>query len=56
VHWHFVPRYASPVTFAGETFVDAQFGKPLAHEKRNVPVEVLITIRDLLKQAVEKTS
>lgn len=26
VHWHFVPRYRNPVTFAGEVFTDDRFG------------------------------
>lgn len=27
VHYHFKPRYAHPVTFAGQTFIDQQFGR-----------------------------
>ena len=29
VHWHVAPRYRDAVTFAGETFVDEDFGEEL---------------------------
>ena len=40
VHWHVAPRYASPMVFAGEEFVDRCFGEELAWERRRVSSSV----------------
>lgn len=35
-HWHVIPRYDGPRTFAGETFVDPDFGDPFDMKRRQV--------------------
>ncbi len=49
VHWHFLPRYSNSVTFAGLTFTDESFGKRNIDGKRTVPTDVLVEIRNAIK-------
>jgi len=38
IHWWAVPRYDHPVTFAGRTFTDLDFGGPYDHARwRELP-------------------
>ena len=56
VHYHFKPRYAQIVQFAGETFVDTQFGRYIT-EKTPKMVEELVSrqIVDRLRQEISST-
>lgn len=47
-HWHVIPRYDGPRTFAGETFFDPDFGNPF-DMKRQQRLE-----GEFQKQAIEK--
>jgi diadenosine tetraphosphate (Ap4A) HIT family hydrolase len=51
VHWHFTPRYAEPVWFAGKVFRDRRFGHRVRFAYgRNVPEAV----REEIKSALRK--
>ena len=51
VHYHFKPRYATPVTIGGEIFEDSQFGNYIREKKpRPVSLEMGIQIVNSLKQ------
>jgi diadenosine tetraphosphate (Ap4A) HIT family hydrolase len=49
VHWHVAPRYAQPVTIAGDTFVDERFGEELiwcgGRVRRDVEHEIIDRLR-----------
>lgn len=52
VHWHVKPRYAEPVDFAGETFIDEQFGEHyILDTKREVSEEVAAQIKAAILKA-----
>lgn len=53
-HWHVIPRYAIPRTFAGETFTDERWGhnwSPYDHD-RKFSEELLFKIRDALRAEI----
>lgn len=54
VHWHFRPRYAKTIEFAGLTFTDQQFGNhyPLS-TNRDVGLDVMKEIFEAYKKALE---
>ncbi len=56
VHGHVRPRYRVPVTFAGLTFEDQEFGNHYDLKKRKVEPAVLDAICDKLVHALRKTS
>lgn len=53
VHWHVRPRYREPTTFAGEVFVDPEFGEHHQREiKRVLEPAQLDVIRWALRDAM----
>lgn len=57
VHWHFVPRYRSPVQFAGEVFTDGQFGNNWREKpERKVSEEVARQIIRAYQEELQKIS
>lgn len=49
VHYHFKPRYAQPVTFAGHEFIDRQFGRYITDKHPNeVPLATGVEIAQRL--------
>lgn len=54
VHWHVRPRYFKPVTIAGYTFDDPEFGEHHQREETlEVPHEVMLEIRYRLRRRME---
>lgn len=54
IHWHFIPRYKDPVKYQGITFKDPDFGyvpQPIARE---IPWDVMDSLFDLIKSAMDK--
>lgn len=51
VHWHVRPRYSKPVTFAGETFTDEEFGK---HYARGTDRQVKPEVARQIVAAIQK--
>jgi diadenosine tetraphosphate (Ap4A) HIT family hydrolase len=52
VHWHVRPRYRAPTSFAGELWVDAEFGSHYARgTSRRVAPPVAAAIADALIEA-----
>lgn len=54
VHWHFRPRYRTPITLGGETFTDTDFGSHYARgtERKVSPAlaaQIAATIRENLE-------
>ena len=56
VHGHVRPRYRVPVTFAGLTFEDKEFGNHFDLKKRQVEPGVLDAIRDEMEHSLRQTS
>ncbi|MBI2109429.1 MAG: hypothetical protein HYT93_04650 [Parcubacteria group bacterium] len=54
-HMHFIPRYKSPRTYLGITFVDEQWGKnyPIKPDLK-LPEEKLFAIRDAIRAEFSK--
>ncbi|MBE2900390.1 HIT family protein [Methanothermobacter thermautotrophicus] len=54
VHWHFHPRYRRSVSFAGETFIDREFGHiPLPIEVK-VPGPVMDELEGIMREMIGK--
>jgi len=50
-HMHLIPRYVSPIEFAGATFVDGRWGKNYAPYRKQVESDpMLFKIRDAIRQ------
>ena len=51
-HFHIIPRYEKPRTFAGMEFVDARFeeGNPLLNPKLDLSQEILNEIKEEIKK------
>lgn len=52
VHYHFKPRYAKPVSFAGDTFTDEEFGRYITKKiphvvEHDVALEIADELRSL---------
>lgn len=56
VHWHFRPRYSTPVDAVGLRFEDDAFGKHYLREYRALDTNALLALRDQLKDAIENES
>lgn len=46
LHFHGIPRYQTPRTFAGQEWVDETFGKIPVWKKEEVSKELVIQVRD----------
>jgi diadenosine tetraphosphate (Ap4A) HIT family hydrolase len=60
VHWHVAPRFGQALTFAGETFIDVDFGDELSWTgrrlDRHVRRELITAIRGALPITFEPPS
>jgi diadenosine tetraphosphate (Ap4A) HIT family hydrolase len=52
VHWHLVPRYKSPATFAGKEFPDPNFGHRSVEDVVSLPDDVLSALVTHLQKAM----
>jgi diadenosine tetraphosphate (Ap4A) HIT family hydrolase len=50
VHLHVVPRYATPRTFAGQEFVDGQFGHMFGSPERVVSIDFRVQLVETLQR------
>jgi diadenosine tetraphosphate (Ap4A) HIT family hydrolase len=57
IHWHFHPRYETPITFKGITFEDKEFGYPPKLKAKEIPEElrkdIINHIRNVFKQMID---
>ena len=53
VHYHLKPRYAEPVEYAGETFIDEQFGRYITEKHPHaVDQRTLLLIKEALQRHI----
>lgn len=51
LHWHFIPRYQSPVNFMNKIFSDPCFGQSTMHN-REVPIRLSKEFKDKIKARI----
>lgn len=54
LHFHAIPRYASPRNFNGKTWIDETFGHPPVWSKIEVDKELALKIKEVFLQQLEK--
>ena len=50
LHFHIIPRYAKPITFEGETFIDENFKSMPKESGRTLPPEIMKKLITLIQK------
>ncbi len=54
LHFHGIPRYKNPRFFAGREWIDATYGAPPVWSTNDVDDEVVIMVREKIKEKLQK--
>src|SRR3989344_5662650 len=55
-HWHLLPRYDHPVVFAGETFVDPNFGNRALTDARAINPDISYKLIETIRLKMAETA